>query len=253
MKDTIIAKTVNDFFSGKFLFMSLAPFVVPVLVLGGFFIYGSSELITLLKDGANSGDFSYIDEQAYPTLTYILGFTVVHWLIMSVFVVFGTLGTVLLSLVIAVITVGFLTPAIVSSVRKKHYGHIEAAKGDSLLFSLWTIFKIFIKFVLLFLCTLPFLLLPFVNFMVFQLPFFYLFYKLMTYDLLSTGVSKDAAKIMQENRVYIFVVMALFFFLSLVPLFGLLLQVFFVVYLSHFILSKSTFTAYKSNTHIETI
>ena len=244
MKDTIIAKAVNDFFSGKFLFMSLAPFVVPVLVLGGFFIYGSSELITLLQDGASSGDFSYIDEKAYPTLTYILGFTVIHWLIMSLFVVFGTLGTVLLSLIIAVITVGLLTPAIVSSVRKKHYGHIEADKEHNLFFSLWTIIKIFMKFIFLFLCTLPFLLLPFVNFMIFQLPFFYLFYKLMMYDLISVGISSDVLKIMEENRLYLFVVMALFFFLSLIPLFGLLLQVFFVVYLSHFILSKSTLTAY---------
>jgi len=253
MKDTVIAKAVNDFFSGKFLFMSLAPFVVPILVLGGFFIYGSSELITLLQEGASSGDFSYIDENTYPTLSYILGFTVVHWLIMSLFVVFGTLGTVLLSLIIAVITVGLLTPAIVSSVRKKHYGHIEAGSGDNFLSSLWTTLKIFMKFILLFLCTLPFLMLPFVNFMIFQLPFFYLFYKLMTYDLLSTGVSKDASKIMSENKIFLFVVIGLFFFLSLIPLFGLLLQVFFVVYLSHFILSKSTFSADKSNTSLETI
>ncbi|RLA72801.1 MAG: hypothetical protein DRG78_23345 [Epsilonproteobacteria bacterium] len=251
MQDTVIAKTVKDFFTGKFLFMSLAPFVVPILVLGGFFIYGSSELITMLQDGASSGDFSYIDEKTYPTIAYILGFTVVHWLIMSLFVVFGTLGTVLLSLIIAVITVGLLTPVIVSSVRNRHYGHIESADGDSFLFSLWTIFKIFLKFIVLFLCTLPFLLLPFINFMIFQLPFFYLFYRLMTYDLLSTGVSKDAPKIMKENRVYLFVVMVIFFFLSLIPLFGLLLQVLFVIYLSHFILSKSNSTVYNSSTTLD--
>lgn len=202
MKDTIIAKAVKDFFSGKFLFMSLAPFVVPIVVLSGFFIYGSSELFTLLQEGANSGDFSYIDEQTYPILTYILGFTVIHWLIMSLFVVFGTLGTVLLSLIIAVITVGLLTPTIVNSVRKRHYAHIKPVNEDNFLFSLWTIFTIFMKFVLLFLCTLPFLLLPFVNFMIFQLPFFYLFYRLMIYDLLSTGISQDASKIMEENKLF---------------------------------------------------
>jgi len=253
MQDTIIVKAVKDFFSGKFLFMSLAPFIAPIIIIGGFFIYGSSELITLLQDGASSGDFSYIDEKAYPILTYILGFSIVHWLIMSLFIVFGTLGTVLISLVIAVITVGLLTPAIVSSVRKRHYNDIQEVSGDGFLFSLWTIFKIFMKFVLLFLCTLPFLLLPFINFMVFQLPFFYLFYKLMIYDLLSTGISNDALKILDENKMYIFIVMVIFFFLSLIPLFGLLLQVFFVVYLSHFILSKSNNSAYKRNTSLETI
>ena len=249
MRESVIGKSLGDFFSGKFLFMSFTPFVVPILVLGGFFLYGSSELFTLLHNGAATGDFSYIDEKTYPILTYILGFTVIHWLIMSLFVVFGSLGVVLLSVIIAVITVGLLTPVIVNSVRKKHYAFIEPAKEDNLLLVLWTILKIFVKFIFLFLCTLPFLLLPFVNFMIFQLPFFYLFYKLMMYDILSVGVSKDTAKIMDENKVYLFVVLGIFFLLSLIPLFGLLLQVFFVIYLSHFILSKSS--AYKSNTSLE--
>jgi len=253
MSHTVIAKAIKDFFSGKFLFMSLAPFVVPILVLGGFFIYGSSELLTLLHNGATSGDYSYIDATTYPTLSYILGFTVIHWLIMSLFVVFGTLGTVLLSLIIAVITVGFLTPVIVKAVREKHYTDIEKGKEDSILLSLWTISKIFLKFIGLFLCTLPFLLLPFVNFMVFQLPFFYLFYKLMIYDLTSLGICMDVEKILQENKVILFVVMVIFFFLSLIPLFGLLLQVFFIIYLSHFILSKSQHIDYKSNTNLEKI
>jgi len=239
MIESVLGKAIKDFFSGKFLFMSLAPFIVPILILGGFVIYGSSELITLLQNGASNGDFSYIDETTYPTLAYILGFTVVHWLIMSLFVLFGTLGAVLLSLIIAVITVGLLTPFIVEIVRKRHYAHIASVVGDGLLFSLWTVFKIFMKFLFLFICLLPFLLLPFINFMIFQLPFFYLFYKLMIYDLISVGVSEDAEEILYENRVYIFFVMALFFFLSLIPLFGLLLQVFFVLYLIHFILSKS--------------
>lgn len=247
MNDTILAKSLKDFLSGKFLFISLAPFIVPILVLGGFFIYGSSELITLLQQGASSGDFSFIDESAHPTIAYLLTFSVVHWLIMTLFVVVGTFGVVLVSLIIAVITVGFLTPYIVKSIRKSSYPHIKEGAEDPFLTSLWNIFKIFMKFLLLFLCTLPFLFLPFINFMVFQVPFFYLFYKLMVYDLLSVGVSADAKKIVSENRVYLLVVLLVFFFLSLIPLFGLLLQVFFVVYLSHFILSNSKVFVEKSN------
>ncbi len=247
MSDTIVVKAVKDFFTGKFLFMSLAPFVVPVILIGGFVAYGSSEIITLLQNGASSGDFSYIDESAYPTLAYILSFTIVHWIIMALFVLFGTLGTVLLSLIIAVITVGFMTPFIVKSVRKKSYPLVDKGKETAVFTSIWMLFKIFLKFILLFLCTLPFLLLPFVNFMILQLPFFYLFYQLMMHDLSTVGVSQDATKIIQENRVSLLVVMLVFFFLSLIPMFGLLLQVFFVVYLSHFILSKSSINRTESN------
>ena len=251
MHNATIVRASKDFFTGRFLFLSLAPFIVPVLILGSFFVYGSSEFITLLQEGSVNGDYSYIDEKAYPILTYLLGFSVFHWLLMTLFVVLGTFGVVLLSLVIAVITVGFLTPYIVNAVRKKNYLHVKKSEGEGFLVALLSIFKIFMKFILLFLCTLPFLLLPFVNFFIFQLPFFYLFYKLMMYDLVSSGVCEDAENIIKENRLYLFVVMGFFFFLSLIPMFGLLLQVFFVVYLSHFILNKSKAVELSSTTNME--
>lgn len=252
MHNSTLVKASKDFFTGKFLFLSLAPFIAPILILGAFFVYGSSEFLTLLQEGSSSGDYSYIDESAYPTLTYLLSFAVFHWLIMTLFVLLGTFGIVLFSLVIAVITVGLLTPYIVGLVRKKSYLHVKRADGDGFLFSLWSIFKIFMKFTLLLLCVLPFLLLPFVNFFIFQLPFFYLFYRLMMYDLVSSGLCTDAEHIIRENRLYLFIVMGIFFFLSLIPLFGLLLQVFFVVYLSHFILNKSKSVETISNTNITT-
>ena len=252
MHNATIVKASKDFFTGKFLFLSLAPFIVPILILGTFFVYGSSEFVTLLQEGSANGDYSYIDEKAYPILAYLLGFAVFHWLLMTLFVVLGTFGVVLLSLVIAVITVGLLTPYIVNAVRKKSYIHVKKSDGDEFLYVLWNISKIFMKFLLLFLCTLPFLLLPFINFFIFQLPFFYLFYRLMMYDLVSSGVCEDAQNIIKENRLYLFVVMGIFFFLSLIPLFGLLLQVFFVVYLSHFILNKSKSVELVSNTDIQT-
>ena len=243
MHNSIIVKASKDFFTGKFLFLSLAPFIAPIIILGAFFVYGSSEFIDLLQQGSASGDYSFIDEAAYPILSYLLGFAVFHWLLVTLFVVFGTFGVVLLSLVLAVITVGLLTPYIVGLVRKNRYPHVKEATGDGFLFSIWSVIKIFLKFILLFLCTLPFLLLPFVNFFIFQLPFFYLFYRLMMYDLVSSGVCEDAEHIIKENKIYLFVIMGIFFFLSLIPLFGLLLQVFFVVYLSHFVLSKSKVSA----------
>lgn len=248
MKESILAKSLKDFLSKKFLFMSLAPLIVPILVLGGIFIYGSGELVTLLHQGASTGDFSYLDESAYPTLTYLLGFSVVQWLIVTLFVVFGTLSTILVSLIIAVITVGLLTPTIVKTIRKKSYLHVEKGKEDNLFVSLLNVFKIFMKFILLFLCTLPFLLLPFVNVMIFQLPFFYLFYKLMMYDMISVGMSKNTLEVIEKHKFYLIFVLILFFLVSLVPLLGLLLQVFFVVYLSHFILSKSQLIVSTSNT-----
>lgn len=239
MNDIIFVKASRDFFSGKFLFISLAPLIVPIIILGTIFIYGGNEFLSVLQDGAKSGDFSFLDESAYPVSAYFLGFTVVQWLLIGALTVFGTFGVILLSLILAVLTVGLLTPVIVKSVKTKNYQEIPSGREHSVLVTLGNIVKIFAKFLLLFLCTLPFLFIPLLNFLFFQVPFFYLFYQLMIYDMISTGICSDVKEIIESNRLYLFVIMALFFFLSVIPLLGLLLQVFFIVYLSHFILSKS--------------
>ena len=243
MHNSVIFKASKDFISSKFLFLSFAPFLISILILASLFIYGGSEFIALLDEGAKSGDYAYMDDSGYPILSYLLGFAVFHWLLMALFFMFGTIGVVLLSLIIAVVVVGFLTPYIVSIVRKNGYENIDKTNDDTFLISIFMIFKIFLKFIFLLLCTLPFLLLPFINFLIIQLPFFYLFYKLLIYDIVSCGICKDAENIIRENRFYLFIVMGFFFLLSLIPMLGLLLQVFFIVYLSHFILSKSKSTS----------
>jgi len=238
MQDIVAIKAIKDFFTSKLLFLSIAPFLIPVLILGSFFIYGGNEFITMLSNGAQSGNFSFIDESTYPISTYILSFSIIQWLLIGLFAVVGTLGVVLASLVISILTVGILTPKIVKIVRQRHYTYIHSSKEHSVLVSLGNISKIFFKFILFLLCTIPFLFIPFLNFLFFQVPFFYLFYKLMMYDMLSCGISEDTENIIKENKIYLFFMMVGFFFLSLIPFLGLFLQVFFITFLSHFVLSR---------------
>jgi hypothetical protein len=239
MKEMILVKSLKDFGSRRFLFFSLAPFLIPIILLSTLFYFGGSEFSVLLIQGSESGDFSFLDETQHPILAFLLGFSVVHWIILTLLGVFGTLGVVLISLVIAMVIVGFLTPLIIKNVRQRHYPKIEPAKGDTLFKSLSNMAIIFLKFLAIFLICLPFLMLPFVSFFILNIPFFYLFYKFLLYDIISNGISKDAYTIVHEHKFYLLFVLVLFFTLSLIPFVGLFLQVFFVTYLSHFFLSKS--------------
>lgn len=239
MQDILFIRAMKDFFSKKILFLSFAPFIIPVILLSTLFYMGGNEFATILIQGSQNGDFSFLDENAHPIFAFLLGLSVVHWLIITLIGVFGTLGVVLLSLVIAMIVVGFLTPIVIETIRKRHYPYVQAAKPDSTFKSLGIMGMILLKFLGIFLFCLPFLLLPFVSFFILNIPFFYLFYKFMLYDLLSCGISAEASKIMHENSLYLLVILLVFFSLSLIPFAGLFLQLFFVTYLSHFILSKS--------------
>jgi hypothetical protein len=239
MQDIILFRAIKDFFSKKILFLSFAPFLIPVILLSFIFYAGGNEIANMLIQGSQNGDFSFLDENTHPIFAFLLGLSVVHWLIITLMGVFGTLGVILLSLLIAMVVVGFLTPVIIQTVRKRHYPSVKAVKPDSTLKSLGIIGMIILKFLGIFLFCLPFLLLPFVSFFILNIPFFYLFYKFMLYDLLSCGISYDASRVLHENSLYLFSVLVLFFFISLIPFIGLFFQLFFVTYLSHFILSKS--------------
>ncbi|MFK0456220.1 hypothetical protein ACISNZ_07985, partial [Campylobacter jejuni] len=84
------------------------------------------------------------------------------------------------------------------------------------------------------LCTLA-LFLPFINIFVYYLAFYYLFHKLLMIDVTSTILDKESFKNFHSDfspLEFKFSTLC-FYLLSSVPLLGLFLQVFFVIFLTH--------------------
>lgn len=210
-----------------------------MILLFSLFYYGGSEFSAVLVQGAQSGDFTFLDENAHPIIAFLLSLSVIHWIIITLIGVFGSLGIILLSLIIAMIVVGFLTPVVIKIVRERHYMHIQPAKPESFFATSSALGFVLLKFLALFVLCLPFLLLPFVSFFILNIPFFYLFYKFLLLDILANGVSEDAKTIVDTHKNWLILVMLGFYTLSLFPFFGLFFGLFFVIYLSHFILSRS--------------
>jgi len=204
------------------------------------FLFGGGSLVDMLSQSSQSGDFSFVDSNEHPILAYILGFSLIQWLLGTLFYLFGFAFVVILSIMIAVIVVGFLTPKIVKIIRDRHYPNAELISDVSMFDSTKELLKIFGKFIIIFLISLPFLLIPGLNFITFYLPFFYLFYKLMLLDIISSGiVSKQRGyEIEKEHKISLITAMGLFFALSLIPFGGLFLQPLFVIYLAHFSLRE---------------
>lgn len=240
MNYDILNKSFKDFFSPKFLSLSFAPLIAALVVLSILMFLGVSEIVELIKEGAQNGDFSFIDESSYPLLAKILSFAVVHWLIAGLFYVFGIFLVVVFSVVIAVLTLGFLTPYVVKTLHVKYYSEIPLPKDTLSVFKtvLITIF-VFIKFVLLLLVCIPFMFIPIFNIVAFNAPFYYLFHKLMTFDVASNIFSASSYnEALKPYTWQIFFITFCFFILALIPIIGLFLQLFFVIYLTHYIFSK---------------
>lgn len=118
--------------------------------------------------------------------------------------------------------------------QKKYYQHHKKDEISNLKI-IFEIFKIFIKFMGIFLlCTLA-LFLPFINLFVYYLTFYYLFHKLLMLDITSTVLDKEGFKSFHSNfspLEFKFSTLC-FYLISSVPLLGLFLQVFFVIFLTH--------------------
>lgn len=228
---SIFERSLKDYISPKFLSLSFATLIIPLLILGSLLVIGGGEIFDALSAGATSGDFSFIDASEHPFLVALLRFGVVKWIIATLFYTVGGLFAVLLSLVIAMIVLGFLTPMVVSTLHKKHYqeiGLLHPMKST-------TVFRMmgmtFLKFFVLFIVCLPFLFIPYII----NIPFFYLFYKLMIIDVGSNIMDYENFKAFEKKWFSKLILLsAAFFFLSLIPVIGIFLQLFFATYFAHF-------------------
>ncbi|QKG30028.1 EI24 domain-containing protein [Campylobacter sp. RM16187] len=230
---------VKDFLTAKFLLLSSLPLVLSIIILGALMIFGGKEIYTALSMGAASGDFSFLDENAHPYIAQILSYGVTKWIVSALFYLTGTFFVLILSVFIALIVAGFLTPVVTEEINKRHY-KLPKFETISLARSLKLMAIAIGKFSLLFLISLPLLFVPVLNLFIINVPFFYLYYSLLFIDIGSNTLSKNRFEIaLLDMGGYEYKFTALIFYLlCLIPLVGLFLQIFFVIYFSHFFFQK---------------
>lgn len=235
----VLQRSIKEFLSKKFILLSILPLAISVFILGCFLVFGGMEFFDILRQGAQSGDFSFLNEESYPILTAILTFAITKWIIISLFYILGTFFVIIVSVVIALLVAGFLTPIATKHLNLKYY-HYNKTDEISILKSTKLMLGIFLKFLLILLVSIPFLFVPIVNFFIINIPFFYLYYKFMLIDVGSNALSKKDFEILwlKDGGNSFKISCLLFYLVSLLPFLGLFLQLFFVIFLSNLIYQK---------------
>ncbi|RTJ22187.1 EI24 domain-containing protein [Campylobacter jejuni] len=222
----ILKLAIKDFFSFKFLKFALIPLIFSLI----FMLFLGALGFSALLDYFNS--LFSVGEDSFWAWFYALHF--VQILITIISFLFSGFIVIFASVFLALFITSFLTPFITKEINQKYY-HYDNINEVSTLKTIFEIFKIFIKFiVILLLCTLT-LFLPFINIFVYYLAFYYLFHKLLMIDITSTILDKESFKNFHSNfspLEFKFSTLC-FYLLSSVPLLGLFLQVFFVIFLTH--------------------
>ncbi len=221
----IIQLSLKDFFSAKFLTISITPVLIVFFIVFGIYFLTDFDFATLLA----------VDSTTHPWLNWILSFGFLQSIINFFLYLFIWGFLIVLSVALSIIVVGFFTPIIVKEVHKRHYSHIKLTNQNfTLINSIFMYVKVFFIFFTLLLITMPLILIPGINLTILYIPFYYLFHNFLVLDVGSCIVSKEEfLKIVKSNKTLFRSTTLLLYIISLIPFSGILLQVFFVIVLAH--------------------
>ncbi|MEA1983761.1 MAG: EI24 domain-containing protein, partial [Campylobacterota bacterium] len=167
-------------------------------------------------------------------IQWLMSHAITSWIASFLVYTIGSFLTLYLSIFVALIIVGFLTPAILRELQYRHYQDVEMIGHSNIFESLFLMLKWLIVMILMFIVFIPLYFIPLVNIVAFNLPLYYFFHKVMTYDVSSTICSKDEAmKIKFFHATTLRLKTLGLYLLSIIPFVVFFASVFYIIYLGH--------------------
>ncbi|PLY05681.1 MAG: hypothetical protein C0625_12710 [Arcobacter sp.] len=244
LEGQVIGLSVKDFFTKPMLKIAILPLVFTMIIMLMLFYsaadYGFDSLQLTIEQSQNGQDIP-MDPNApffFVWTMYVFAFlfkySITSWLVGFLVYTVGTIFVMMFSVFLTILIIGFLTPMILKVLQKRHYSHIETNGFGSLLSPLWVLFKSGLVMVLLFILFIPLYFIPLVNIVAINLPFYYFFHKLLTFDVASTILTQDEYALIHSREAGSFRFRTLFlYFISMIPFITLFSAVFYIIYLGH--------------------
>ena len=230
-------QAIRDYLSPPVLGASFVSLLAPLILLGLAVGLGGSHLWEVLQV-LDAGE-PLVSGTIPNWLEVILAYSFVQWIAITLFYLLGGVLALLVSVIIAVVVIGFFTPWLVKFVQKRHYANSRLSGGLSTAIVVKEAVGIFGKFLGLLALSLVLLALPLVNIIALHVPFFYLFYRILMLDVGSVMLDFEAYETFKKTHQKPTILASIFcFILSLIPFVGLFLQPLFVLYFAHYVFQK---------------
>lgn len=230
-------QAIRDYLSPPVLGASFVSLLVPLILLGLAVGLGGSHLWEVLQ-ALDAGE-PLVSGTIPNWLEVILAYSFVQWIAITLFYLLGGVLALLVSVIIAVVVIGFFTPWLVKFVQKRHYANSRLSGGLSTAIVVKEAVGIFGKFLGLLALSLVLLALPLVNIIALHVPFFYLFYRILMLDVGSVMLDFEAYETFKKTHQKQTILASIFcFILSLIPFVGLFLQPLFILYFAHYVFQK---------------
>ncbi len=209
IKNNLLLRSFRDFFTAPILKLAFLPFIFSLIIMYALFLvaadYGFDQLEnamiqveqqqTMIENGvSHTESYSVTAEGPNEIVEFLLKYSVFSWLLSFLVYTIGSFFIIIVSIVVALFIIGFLTPAILRVIQRRHYPDVEMIGHDNIISMIWYFFKSFIIMLGLFLLLMPFYFIPVFNIVAINIPFYYLFHKMMVFDVASTVTTKEEYK-----------------------------------------------------------
>ena len=247
-QDNIFILSIKDFFSLKMLKFSVAPFFIALILVYTIVFYFAHLTIkdlrhaswhvqhsqTTIVDGLETIDTTGADFQSSSILSFVMSHALTSWILTFLIYTMGSMLALILTIFISLLSITFLTPFILKNIHKQHYPDVEMKGYDNIFWSIIKIFRWFVIMVAMFFLFLPFYFVPILNVIMFNLPMYYFFHKILTYDVASNISTKNEyKKIMFFAGTEIRIKTFLLYLVSLIPFAILFAGVYYIIFMGH--------------------
>ncbi len=242
----IILLSIKDFFTLKMLKYSVAPFVVTIVLMYILFFViagiGVDQLAqvevhsteTTIQNGIPHTESVTTMLEGTAIIQFLMSYAITSWIATFLIYAVGSFLVLYVSIFIAIIVIGFLTPFILKELQRRHYNDVEMIGHSNIITGILQLIKWALTMLFLFIILIPFYFIPLVNIIAFNLPLYYFFHKMLVFDISSNICTKEEDKkigYFSANKIRL-KTLALYL-ISLIPFAIFFGAIFYVIYLGH--------------------
>ena len=242
----LFALSIKDFLSAQMLKYALMPFIISMIIMyilffllagAGLDALGSMDVQstqTTIENGVPHTDTIQAHLEGSAIIKFLMSHAITSWIATFLVYAIGGFFTLYLSIVVALLVIGFLTPFVLKELQKRHYKDVEMIGYTNVLTAMLYVIKWAIIMLLLFFLFIPLYFIPLVNIVAFNFPLYYFFHKVMTFDVASTIATEEEDHTMKyRNGTELRLKTLALYLISLVPFAVFFAAIFYVIYLGN--------------------
>lgn len=242
----LILLSIKDFFTKQMLKYSLAPFIITIIlmyivffIIAGIGVESLGEMQiqtseTTIQNGVPHTESVTTMIEGTAIIQFLMSYAITSWIATFLIYAVGSFLVLYASIFIAIIVIGFLTPFVLKELQQRHYKDIEMIGYSNIISGLFSVVKWAAIMLLLFILLIPFYFIPLLNIIAFNLPLYYFFHKMLTFDISSNICTKE-----EDRKIHFFSANKIrlktltLYLISLIPFAIFFGAIFYVIYLGH--------------------